>query len=78
MALAILVSCYFWMAFFAFPLIILADAWNRTNSFMVAMLSVYASFIQLFGYGLGFLKALWVRIVMGKGTFHNFAQSFYD
>ncbi len=76
--LAIFVSAFFWMFCALFPLIIATDAFIRTKKMNVALLSTIASLVQLFGYGYGFLQAFWVRIIMGKGSFHSFAQSFYD
>lgn len=61
-----------------FPFVIIIDAWKRTKSLHVALLCTIASLVQLFGYGYGFIHAFWVRIVMGKASFHSFAQSFYD
>lgn len=75
---SIWISRWFLLPFLLFPLIVLIDAQFRTKSFSVALLSTWASLIQLSGYGSGFLKAFWVRIINGKGAFHNFAKSFYD
>jgi len=72
------ISTWFYILFALFPLIIFVDATYRTKSAYVALLSTWASLIQLTGYGTGFIKAFWVRIIKGKGSFHNFAQSFYD
>lgn len=78
LVLASLLSTWFLVPFFLFPAIIFGDALLRTKSSYVALLSTWASIIQLVGYGTGFIKAFWVRIVNGKKSFHNFAQSFYD
>ncbi|WP_439185642.1 glycosyltransferase [Carboxylicivirga taeanensis] len=71
-------SKWFLVLFLLFPVIIFLDAQIRTRQFMVALLSTWASIIQLIGYGTGFMKAFWVRIIKKKGAFHNFAKSFYD
>ncbi len=76
--LSFFISLLFFIPFALFPLIILIDALLRTKSTHVALLSTWASLIQLTGYGSGFIKAFWVRIIKGKSSFHNFAQSFYD
>lgn len=76
--LALFLSPYVWIFVLLFPLIIALDAFARTKTFKVALLSTIASLVQLFGYGYGFLQAFWVRIIRGKGSFHSFAQSFYD
>ncbi len=43
----------------------------------VGLLSVWASIIQLFGYGLGFLKGFIQRIIFRKPEFHAFDKTFY-
>ncbi len=47
------------------------------NSFSVAVLSIPAAFIQLYGYGAGFWKAFIIRILLGKDEFHSFKKNFY-
>jgi len=78
LVLGFLISPLFYVLFTLFPLIIFFDALFRTQNAFVAFLSTWASLIQLTGYGSGFIKAFWVRIIKGKNSFHNFAQSFYD
>lgn len=48
-----------------------------TGELKTSWLAVPASYTQLSGYGLGFLKALWLRVVLGKGEFHSFEKTFY-
>ena len=40
------------------------------------MLSIVASFIQLTGYGTGFLRAWWKRCVLKKDEFAAFEKNF--
>lgn len=47
------------------------------NSLAVSALSVYASFIQLFSYGIGFMKSFYIRIILKKEEFHAFRKNFY-
>ena len=54
------------------------DATWRNRSLKVGLLSVGASFIQLFGYGSGFIAAWWRRCVRGKDEFNAFEKTFYD
>lgn len=61
-----------------FILIIFVDASLRQRSLVVGFLAVEASFVQLFGYGLGFLKAWWQRCVRGRGEFAAYEKNFYD
>lgn len=49
-----------------YSLLILIDSSIRNHSLWVGILSIPASFIQLLGYGLGFLSAFWKRIVLKK------------
>jgi glycosyltransferase involved in cell wall biosynthesis len=43
---------------------ILIDSTSKNNSFYIGLLSVFATIVQNFGYGLGFLEAFWKRIVL--------------
>ena len=59
-------------------LLIFIDSTRRFKNLWVALLSVLASMIQLFGYGTGFIKAFIKRIVLSKPEFHNYNKTFYD
>ncbi len=61
-----------------FVLLIFVDASIRCRSMVIGFLAVEASFVQLFGYGLGFLKAWWERCVLGKGEFAAYEDNFYE
>lgn len=60
-----------------FALIIGADSTIRNKSLRVGLLSIPAAFIQLTGYGSGFLKAWWKRLVLKQGNFTAFEKNFY-
>ena len=61
-----------------YSLIILIDAAWRNRSLWVGLLSVPAAFIQLTGYGMGFLKAWWLRCVLGRDEeLQAFRKTFY-
>ena len=60
-----------------FSLIILIDATARNRSLHVGLLSVAASFIQLTGYGSGFLRSWWQRCILGRDEFEAFKKNFY-
>ena len=62
----------------AFALIILTDATIRNKSLFIGVLSVIAAFIQLIGYGTGFLSAWWKRCVCKEGEFAAFEKNFYQ
>lgn len=53
------------------------DSSLRNRSLCVGLCSIPASFVQLFGYGSGFLYAMWRRVVLGKSEFEAFTNSFY-
>ena len=60
-----------------FCLIIFIDASIRNKSVKVGALSVISSFIQLTGYGLGFLSGFWNRIICRKEEYKAFENTFY-
>lgn len=60
-----------------FVLIICIDSTLQNKSLKIGLLSVVASFIQLTGYGTGFLIAWWKRCVCGKDEFSAFEKNFY-
>ncbi len=74
------------MPWFCFPLIpillyvfmLFIDASIRTHSMVVGFLAVEAAFVQLFGYGLGFLKAWWRCYILKGGEFSAYEKNFYD
>ena len=61
-----------------YSLIILVDSSLQNRSLRVGLLSVPASFIQLLGYGSGFLRAWWLRCVCGRNEeLQAFRKTFY-
>ncbi|PZX20344.1 cellulose synthase/poly-beta-1,6-N-acetylglucosamine synthase-like glycosyltransferase [Breznakibacter xylanolyticus] len=58
-------------------LLFFGGALLSTRELQTAWLAVPASYTQLCGYGLGFLKAVWLRVVLGRGEFHSFEKTFY-
>ncbi|SEK98910.1 glycosyltransferase [Parapedobacter koreensis] len=75
--LSLLVSPYFLILLFLHALIIFADATYRNKHPTIGLLSVGASYVQLLGYGIGFLHAFILRMLLGKGEFSAFQRSFY-
>ncbi len=67
----------FLLAPLVFMLIIGMDAWRTDGQMKVGALAVPAAYIQLFGYGLGFLLAVWKRLVLRQGPFAAFTKKFY-
>jgi hypothetical protein len=74
----VFIHTLFLYLFFAFPLIIFTESLLKMKSIAVALLSIVASTIQLFGYGSGFIYAFWKRIILKKGAFSSFVKNFYD
>ena len=66
-----------WTPIILYSLLILIDSSFKNKSFKVGLLSVPASFIQLYGYGCGFLSAWWKRCLLKHGEFHAFERNFY-
>lgn len=62
---------------FLFALIVFIDASLQNKSMKIGLLAITASFIQLTGYGTGFLRAWWKRCVCGKSEFAAFEKNFY-
>ena len=60
-----------------FALLIGVDAAVANRSLKIGLLAIAASFVQLIGYGTGFLRAWWQRCVRGKDEFAAFEKNFY-
>lgn len=77
----LLLASLFWKACLSLPLlfavIICTDASIRNKSFKIGLISVAASFIQLTGYGTGFLYAWWKRCIRKENEFSAFEKNFY-
>ena len=78
----LLILLSFFKKRFAIPLIIFktiifTDSLKKNKSFLVAGLSIVAAFTQLWGYGTGFLDALWKNKTSGEATFSAFKKNFY-
>jgi len=73
------VCCSFWWLLFLvfYKLAIFVDASIKNASLRIGLLSVAASFVQLGGYGLGFLAACWNILVIKKEGYVAFIDSFY-
>ncbi len=60
-----------------YSIIIAIDSSLRNKSLKVGLLSIPAAFVQLTGYGTGFINAWWKRCVMGRDEFSAFNKTFY-
>jgi glycosyltransferase involved in cell wall biosynthesis len=62
-----------------FMAVIFMDSSFRNKSIKIGFLSIWASFIQLIGYGTGFLRAWWLRCVCGRNEeLQAFKHNFYQ
>lgn len=61
-----------------FSLIIGVDATLQNKSLTVGCTAIAAAFVQLIGYGSGYLWAWWRCRIRGEGEFEAFSQSFYQ
>ncbi len=57
--------------------LIFADATSKNHNAKIGLLSVASAFIQLIGYGCGFIEAWWKRCVKGKDEFNAYQSNFY-
>ena len=61
-----------------FALLIAVDATRQSRSLAVGITAIAAAFVQLTGYGTGYLSAWWRCNVRGEGEFEAFSQTFYQ
>lgn len=77
----LLILTFFWPGALClialYALMIFIDASFKEKSIKIGFLSIVASFVQLFGYGTGFLRAVWKRLILGQGEFEAFHRNFY-
>jgi len=57
--------------------LICIDSALKNRSLWVGLLSVPAAFVQLMGYGFGFIESWWKRCVLKKDEFTAFEKNFY-
>ncbi|WP_257668163.1 glycosyltransferase [Parapedobacter tibetensis] len=77
LVLFFIASPYFFLPLLFHMSFILIDATMKSKSLFVGILSVITSYVQLLGYGIGFLYAFIWRIVLRKAEFAAFQKSFY-
>ena len=70
MGLALLAASFFcpWLLLLPllYLLLIFGDSFLKNKSLKVAALSVVAAVVQIAGYGMGFLKALWFKMILRR------------
>ena len=67
-----------WLPILLYAILIFIGSSVANKNLKVGLLSVPAAFVQLYGYGCGFLTAWWKRCVRGKDEFHAFDKTFYN
>ncbi len=81
MALSVLLSfCFpvFILVPILYSLLVLADSTAKNKSLKVGFYSIAAAWTQLFGYGTGFISAVWKRLILKKEEFKAFEKKFYE
>ena len=66
-----------WLPILLYSLLIFVDSSIQNKSLKIGFVSIAAAFVQLMGYGCGFLEAWWRRCVLGKDEFQAFEKTFY-
>ena len=66
-----------WIPILLYSLIIFVDSSIKNRSLWVGLLSIPAAFVQLMGYGLGFIESWWKRCILKQDEFTAFERTFY-
>ena len=66
-----------WIPILLYSIIILIDSTLKNKSLKVGLLSIPAAFVQLMGYGFGFIESWWKRCVRKQDEFTAFEKNFY-
>ena len=66
-----------WIPIILYSLLICTDSTIKNKSLKVGLLSVPAAFVQLMGYGLGFIESWWKRCILRQDEFTAFERTFY-
>ena len=74
---ACLLTPLFLLPLVLYSILILIDSSFKNKSLWVGLLSVPAAFVQLMGYGLGFIESWWKRCVLKQDEFTAFEKNFY-
>ncbi len=78
----LIVLTILWSPLFVLPLLfhillLFIDSTLKNKSFKIGALSVLTSYVQLFGYGLGFINAFWERIILQKDEYSAYTRTLY-
>lgn len=75
--LALFFSPLFLIPLLIYTVLVFIDSTKKNHSFKIGFLSILATYIQLIGYGCGFILAFWKRCILRKSEFAAFLNSFY-
>ena len=75
--LSILISPFFLLPLVIYAILVFIDSSISNKSIQIGLLSIATAFVQLIGYGTGFLNAFWKRCILRKDEFTAFEDSFY-
>lgn len=76
--LSIILMCWLpLLPLVAYSLLLFIDSTIANRSAKVGLLSIAAAFVQLMGYGLGLIKAWYLRCLLGRDEFTAFDKTFY-
>ena len=71
-------SPLFLLPLLLYCLLIFVDSSMKNKSLWVGLLSIPAAFVQLMGYGFGFIESWWKRCVLKQDEFTAFEKNFYS
>jgi glycosyltransferase involved in cell wall biosynthesis len=74
----IFVSKLLLLPFLLYFIILSFDAYKQYNNLKIALQSAVFSFVMLLGYGLGFIRAFYKRIIRKEPEFASFEKTFYE
>ena len=72
-----LIFTYACVPIILYSAIIFIDSSIKNKSLWVGLLSIPAAFVQLMGYGFGFIESWWKRCVLKQDEFTAFENNFY-
>lgn len=58
-------------------LLLFIDSSLKNHSIQIGLLSILTSYVQLLGYGTGFIISFWKRIILRQSEFSAFGDTFY-
>jgi len=77
--LGALLTPYALLPLLLYALLVFGDSAIQNRSILIGLYAIAASYIQLLGYGTGFLRAWWLRCVMGRNEeLQAFKKNFYQ